>query len=292
MSRKLVRLVLSIFLAMVTIGLVAENSPAQAPSTDELKKKVDAFVRNMFAFGPEVKLTVGDFKESGVSNLLETNITVTIGQSKEDAKMWVSKDGKYLLRGEMVDMSKDGFAENRGKLDLKAAPVTGNPNATVTIVEFADFECPVCRQLHEALRGLLPKYPQARLLYKDFPLEQVHPWARTGALAGRCAYLQDAKAFWKMYDYLYDNQDLISASNAWDKTVDYAGQAGLKTAEFKTCMTSQEAAAAVEANISNGKLLEVNSTPTVFVNGRRVVGADAQQLEQVIQYELQHLKKN
>jgi len=291
-SRKLVRLVLSILLATVTIGLVAENSPAQAPSTDELKKKVDAFVRNMFAFGPDVKLTVGDFKESGVSNLLETNITVTIGQSKEDAKMWVSRDGKYLLRGEMVDMSKDGFAENRGKLDLKAAPVNGNPNATVTIVEFADFECPVCRQLHEALRGLLPKYPQARLLFKDFPLEQVHPWARTGALAGRCAYLQDPKAFWKMYDYLYDNQDLISASNAWDKAVDYAGLAGLKTDEFKACMTSQEAVAAVEANITNGKLLEVNSTPTLFVNGRRVVGADAQQLEQVIQYELQHLKKN
>jgi protein-disulfide isomerase len=277
---------------MVTIGLVAENSPAQALSTDELKKKVDAFVRNLFAFGPDVKLTVGDFKESGVTDLLETNVTVTIGQSKENAKMWVSKDGKYLLRGEMVDMSKDGFAENRGKLDLKAAPATGNPNATVTIVEFADFECPVCRQLHEALRGLLPKYPQARLLFKDFPLEQMHPWARTGALAGRCAYRQDPKAFWKMYDYLYDNQDLISASNAWDKAVDYAGQAGLKTDEFKACMTSQEAAAAVEANITNGKLLEVNSTPTLFVNGRRVVGADAQQLEQVVQYELQHLKRN
>jgi protein-disulfide isomerase len=74
--------------------------------------------------------------------------------------------------------------------------------------------------------------------------------------------------------------------------VDYAGQAGLKTDEFKACMASQEAAAAVEANITNGKLLEVNSTPTLFVNGRRVVGADAQQLEQVVQYELQHLKRN
>jgi len=291
-SRKLVRLVLSILLVIATIGLVAQNSLAQAPSTDELKKKVDAFVRNLFAFGPDVKLTVGEFKESGVTNLLETNVTVTIGESKENAKMWVSKDGKYLLRGEMVDMSKDGFAENRAKLDLKAAPVTGNPNATVTIVEFADFECPVCRQLHEALRGLLPKYPQARLVFKDFPLEQVHPWARTGALAGRCAYQQDPKGFWKMYDYLYDNQDLISASNAWDKALDYAGQAGLKTDEFKACMTGQEAAAAVQANIANGKLLEVNSTPTLFVNGRRVVGADPNQLEQVIQYELQHLKKN
>ena len=283
----------SVILFGVTLAaLSAPGSRAQSPETGELKKKVDAYLRNMFAFGPDVKLTVGDFKDSGIANLLETNISVTIGENKEDVKMWVSRDGKYLLRGELADMGKDGFAENRAKLDLKAAPVTGATNATVTIVEFADFQCPVCRQLHEALRGLLPNYPQVRLVFKDFPLEQVHPWARTAALAGRCAYQQDPKAFWKMYDYLYDNQDLISASTVWDKSLDYAGQAGLKKDDFKACMTSPEAAAAVDASVANGKLLDVNSTPTLFVNGRRVVGADARQLEQVIQYELQHLKKN
>jgi protein-disulfide isomerase len=288
----MLRIARTTMIAAIAVALCAATLRAQSPSAEELKQKVEAYLRNMFAFGPDVKLAVGAFKESGVANLLETNITVTIGENKEDAKMWVSKDGKYLLRGEMVEMSKDGFAENRAKLDLKAAPVTGNPNATVTIVEFADFECPVCRQLHEAIRGLLPKYPQVRLVFKDFPLEQMHPWARTAALAGRCAYQQDPKAFWKMYDNLYDNQDLISAPNAWDKAVDYAGQAGLRTDVFKSCMTSPEATAAVDASIANGKLMEVNSTPTLFVNGRRIVGADPHQLEQVIQYELQHLPKN
>jgi protein-disulfide isomerase len=290
--RAMLRIARTTMIAAIAVALCAAPLRAQSPSADELKQKLEAYLRSMFAFGPDVKLAVGEFKESGVTNLLETNITVTIGENKEDAKMWVSKDGKYLLRGEMVDMSKDGFAENRAKLDLRAAPVTGNPNATVTIVEFADFECPVCRQLHEAIRGLLPKYPQVRLVFKDFPLEQMHPWARTAALAGRCAYQQDPKAFWKVYDYLYDNQDLISASNAWDKAVDYAGQAGLKTDVFKSCMTSPEATAAVDASIANGKLMEVNSTPTLFVNGRRIVGADSHQLEQVIQYELKHLQKN
>ena len=292
MRLRYVKVLYIVAMVAACVGLFAQTTPGQGPSTEDLKKKVDAYLRYMFAFGPDVKLAVGDFKESGVADLLETNITVTIGENKQDAKIWVSKDGKYLLRGEMVDMSKDGFAENRAKLDLKAAPATGAANATVTIVEFADFECPVCRQLHEGMRELLPKYPQVRFVFKDFPLEQMHPWARTGALAGRCAYQQDPKAFWKMYDYLYGNQDLISAANAWDKAVDYAGQAGLKTDEFKTCMTSPEATAAVDANIANGKLVEVNSTPTLFVNGRRVVGADPSQLEQVIQYELQHLKKN
>jgi protein-disulfide isomerase len=264
---------------------------AQSPAPEELKKKVDAYVRDMFAFGPDVKLTVGDFKETGIPGLLETDLDVTIGENKENAKMWVSKDGKYLMRGELNDMTKDQLAANRAKLDLKNAPATGAVNPTVTVVEFADFECPVCRNLHEALREVLPKYPQVRFAFKDFPLEQIHPWARTGALAGRCAYDQDPKAFWKMYDFLYTDQDLISAANAWDKAIDYAGRAGLNKDTFKACMASPEATAAVDANIANGKAMDVNSTPTLFVNGRRLVGADAHQLEQFLQFELQKSPK-
>ena len=294
MKKRWMHVVCAALILIASVGFCAQGTLAQSLPADELKRKVDAYLRNLFAFGPDVKLAVGDFRESGLPDLLETNISVTIENNKEDAKMWVSKDGKFLLRGELNDMSKDGFAENRAKLDVKDAPATGNPNATITVVEFADFECPVCRNLHEALRGLLPKYPQARLVFKDFPLEQVHPWARNAALAGRCAYQQDPKAFWKMYDFLYDDQDLISAENAWAKMVDYAGRAGLNAETFKACMTSPEAASAVNASIANGKLMDVNSTPTLFVNGRRIVGADPHQLEQFLQYEMQHAstKKN
>jgi protein-disulfide isomerase len=132
---------------------------------------------------------------------------------------------------------------------------------------------------------------KVRVVFKDFPIEQIHPWARTAAIAGRCAYQQDAKAFWKMYDFIYDNQELISAANAWTKMADYAGQSGLDAGAFKSCMASPEAAAAVNASRANGQKLEVNSTPTVFVNGRRLVGADAHLLEQYINYELGQ-KKN
>jgi protein-disulfide isomerase len=288
------RILCTIVISAAAASWCAPRLMAQNPAPAELKHKVDLYLRNQFAFGPDVKLGIGDFKETGIPGLLETTIELTIAENKENAKMWVSKDGKFLLRGELNDMSKDALAENRAKLDLKNAPVTGNPNGAITVVEFADFECPVCRNLHEALRGLLPNYPQVRLVFKDFPLEQVHPWARTGALAGRCAYQQDPKAFWKMYAYLYDKQDLISAANAWDQVVDYAGQAGVNRDTFKTCMTSPDAAAAVDASIANGKLLEVTSTPTLFVNGRRIVGADPHQLEQFLQYEIQQIsgKKN
>jgi len=103
--RKTLVRVIALF-AIALTGVCAgawAQSPLQSPSAEELKKKVDAYLRNMFAFGPDVKLAVGDFKGSGVANLLEANIALTIGENKEEAKMWVGKDGKFLLRCEFVD---------------------------------------------------------------------------------------------------------------------------------------------------------------------------------------------
>ena len=195
-----------------------------------------------------------------------------------------------MFRGELSELAKDPLAEARAQLQTKDAPSLGPANAPVTLVEFSDFECPVCKGLHDALRGLLPNYPQIRVVFKDFPLEQIHPWARTAALAGRCAYQQSPAAFWKMYDFIYDGQALISAENAWGKMTDFAGQSGLNPDSFKACMASPEAGAAVDASRENGNQLEVGSTPTIFVNGRRVVGADARTLEQYIRYELDQRK--
>ena len=89
---------------------------------------------------------------------------------------------------------------------------------------------------------------------------------------------------------IYDNQEIISAENAWMKMTDFAGQAGLNADAFRACMASPEAGAAVDASRANGQKLDVNSTPTIFVNGRRVVGADPHLLEQYIQYEIARQK--
>jgi protein-disulfide isomerase len=135
----------------------------------------------------------------------------------------------------------------------------------------------------------MPNYAgKVRVIFKDFPIEQLHPWARTAAIAGHCAYEQKPEAFWVVYDLIYDNQELISAENAWVKMGDYADQAGLNHETFKACMISPESAAVITASHDAGMKLEVGSTPTVFVNGRRLVGADSHLLEQYINYELAH----
>jgi protein-disulfide isomerase len=288
--------------AILTISLLAQAVPAQqakpttgaAPpaASTPAQKSIEAYLRHLYAFGSDVAIVVGPLKETPIEGLMIVDIDVTIGENKEAAKFYVSKDGKFLFRGELSDMTKDPLAENRANIQMNDAPSMGDAKAPVTLVEYSDFECPVCRNLHDVLRGMLTNYAgKVRIVFKDFPIEQIHPWARAAAIAGRCAYQQDPKAFWKMYDFIYDNQELISAANAWTKMADYAGQSGLDAVVFKSCMASTEAGAAVNASRANGQKLEVNSTPTVFVNGRRLVGADPHLLEQYIKYELAQ-KKN
>jgi len=268
-------------------------SASASPASSQTQKNIEAYLRNLYAFGPDVKLIIGPLRESPVEGILETNIDVTIGENKEAAKFYVSKDGRFLFRGDVSDMTKDPLAENLAQIRMTDAPALGDPKAPVTIVEYSDFECPVCRNLHDALRRILPTYAgKVRVIFKDFPIEQLHPWARTAAIAGRCAYQQKPDAFWKMYDLIYDNQEIISAANAWTKMTEYAVQSGLDADAFKSCMASPEASAAVNASHANGEKLELNSTPTVFVNGRRMVGADAHLIEQYINYELAKLTTN
>ena len=285
--------------AILALSFLASRACAQqpqataAPATSgqlPIQKTVEAYLRNLYAFGADTDVRVSVPKDIGVDGLQEVDVEVKIGENQQTGKVYVTKDGKYMFRGELSELAKDPLGENRAELMTKDSPSLGPANAPVTLVEFSDFECPVCRSLHDALRGLLPNYPQLRVVFKDYPLEQIHPWARTAALAGRCAYQQAPAAFWKMYDLIYDSQDVISAENAWGKMTDFAAQSGLNAEAFKACMASPEAGAAVDASRANGVQLEVGSTPTMFVNGRRIVGADTRTLEQYIKYELDQRK--
>lgn len=299
-QRRICLCALATVIALICLpGLAHGQTPAPATPSSRastgapptpLQKSVESYLRHLYALGPSVQLTVSTPKESEIPGLLETLVDLKDGQNSQTAKFYVSKDGKYLVRGDVSDLTKDPLAETRALLQTKDSPMLGDPKAPVTLVEFSDFECPVCRSLHDVLRGMLPNYPEVRVVFKDFPLESLHPWARTAALAGRCAYAQDPKAFWKVYDLIYDQQEVISAANAWSKVTDFAAQAGVNAEVFKACMASPEAGAAIEASKANGQQLEVGSTPTIFVNGRRMVGADQRVLEQYIQYELVQLK--
>ncbi len=125
---------------------------------------------------------------------------------------------------------------------MSTAGSRGPANAAVTVVEFSDFQCPTCRQLHNVLREVAPNYPQVRFVFKDFPLAQIHPWALTAALAARCVHQQNPDAFWKVHDAIYDNQDAITPQNARSRMLDLAQQAGVNPEAVRACMSTAAAA--------------------------------------------------
>lgn len=184
----------------------------------------------------------------------------------------------------MTDMSVDPFADTRSKLHIGNSPSMGPEDAKITLIEFADFECPSCRQLDLVLRDLLPRHPEVRLVFKHYPLTDIHPWAMTAAIASQCAYQQNPAAFWKIHDAIFDAQDVITPSNVWDKMLDLATQQGLNPEAYRACMINPETASQVKASIEEGHALTIEATPTTFVNSRRVVGPDKSLLEQYITF--------
>jgi len=264
-------------------------APAQAAVTPEqarLLKSAEVFVRHFFGWGADVKVNLGPLRAAVSPEFYAVPIQVTVGEQTQTGEVYVSKDGKTLLRGEMYDMSADPFADNRAKAHLEGNPSKGPADARVTLVEFSDFECPHCRELYEELKAVEARYPQLRIVYKDFPLTSIHPWAQTAALGGRCAFEQSPAAFWKVHDSIFDNQDVLSTENVWDKLVEFATAAGLNADTFKACLSSPDAEKAVDANRADGVALDVSSTPTVYVNGRPLVGGDVETLDRFIDFEL------
>lgn len=257
----------------------SQTTKAASPAS-----RVEAYLRNLYAWGPEFDVKVGPSKPAPISDLLELPVTVSMGGQSDTATVYVSKTGSFLIRGELTDMSVDPFADIKGKLHVDNSPSMGPANAKVTLIEFADFECPSCRQLDLVLRELLPQHPEVRLVFKHYPLTDIHPWAMSAAIASQCVYQQNPAAFWKFHDAVFDAQDVISPENVWDKLLDLATQEGLNVDAYKACLINPDAANQVKQTIEEGHNLKVTATPTTFVNARRVVGPDKAQLIQYIMF--------
>jgi protein-disulfide isomerase len=174
------------------------------------------------------------------------------------------------------------------KLNIENAPAFGPAGAPVTIVEFGDLECPSCRTEAPVLRQLIPElYPgKVRVVFKDYPLESIHPWARAASIAGRCVFRQNPQAFWKFYDWDYENQDDITVETLRAKVLGWARANGINAGDLASCMDSKATDAEVSRNYSEGKAAGVTGTPTLFVNGHKSPSAQIPGLQKMIDAEL------
>lgn len=144
----------------------------------------------------------------------------------------------------------------------------GPPDASVTIIEFADFQCPFCSRMAVELQDIRKRYPQSvAILFRHYPLTRLHPYALAGAIASECA--ADQSRFQSFYDRVYGMQDSI-ATTSW---VRFASLSGVPdTAAFKRCLESDGPRARVQADVAAGLKLGISGTPTLLVDSVRVDG--------------------
>lgn len=158
----------------------------------------------------------------------------------------------------------------------------GPADAPITIVEFSDFECPFCRRWHaEVYKPLLASYPgKIRLVYRNLPLTSIHPDAMAAAEAAMCAGEQDV--YWKYHDKLFSSESLGNSVY-----IQYAQDLGLNMPTFESCISNHKYQKMIEADSDFALNLGVRSTPTFFINGLAIVGAQPLDVfKQVIDKEL------
>jgi len=259
---------------------------AQARPPAGLQKDIETYLRKLYAWGPSIQVKVNQPVDAELPGFYKFTVEVSMGSNSDQAEMYISKDGRHLVRGDVLDITLDPFAQNRRGLRVEGRPSRGPADARVTVVDFSDFECPHCKQLDQALRQMVSLYPQVRFVSKHYPLSQIHPWALNAAWAAECVFQLKPDAYWSVHDTIYDQQESITAENASAKLLAIATGAGLDPDAYRSCMVSPETKQAVETDSKEGQALRIANTPTVFVNGRRLVGGDPNLLRQYIEYEL------
>jgi protein-disulfide isomerase len=257
------------------------------------KPTLEAYIRHLMVYGNQIAIAIDDPKPSPLPGFVEFTVHASAGQAKQDLIFYVSKDGQKIVQGNVYDVKNNPFKEDLDKLKTELQPSFGKSGAPVVLVEFSDFECAYCKQEAQVLRqNLASAYPeQVRLYFVDHPLEQLHPWAKAAAMAGRCIFKQSNNAFWEYHDWIFEHQGEITVENLTSKIMEFAKGKEIDTLQLSRCMESKATEGELAKEMALGDALHVESTPTLFINGRRRVGSqDWPTLRTIIDYEIEYQK--
>jgi protein-disulfide isomerase len=251
----------------------AENKTEAVPATDAKlpnEATVLSFYNRMFGFQPNLNFKVADIRWSEVPGIAEVTAVANTPEGQQVAKLFVTPDGKHAISGEMIPFGSDPYADTREKLKQAFGPTRGSATPDVTIVEFADLECPACKMAQPTIQKLLNEEPNVRLIFQSFPLEQLHPWALEAASYLDCIYRTDNQAAVTFLDTIYDHQSEITKENATEKLKQYAQEAKADPAKTAGCAAELITRGRIEKGLALGREVKVTGTPTLFVNGRPI----------------------
>jgi protein-disulfide isomerase len=272
-------------LVTLSAGCKAQSAPSAASDsvqpvpTPQLTRRIEVLVRSQFEVPPNVEVTVGTTSKSEFPGF--ENLPITFGRNGKQTvvNFLLSADRNTVARLEKFDISHSPS----DMISIQNRPVRGPADAKVTIINFDDLECPYCARMHEQLfPATVDRYKgMVRLIYKDFPLVEIHPWALHAAIDSGCLADQSGEAYWRFVDYVHAHADEVKgtahdaqeANRTLDRLVREEGQKSkLDAPRLDACITKQDESA-VRASMKQGDSLGVNGTPTLFINGERISGA-------------------
>jgi protein-disulfide isomerase len=178
-----------------------------------------------------------------------------------------------VILGEIFNLTVDPQAQALRTISLHDVPTQGPANAPVTIVEYADLECPTCARVHDFLETkLVPRYGnKVRVVFKEFPLP-MHDWSMTAAIACQCAYETDPPAFVPLRTAIFRSQQAINITNVRETVLNFGEQAGMDRVKLAGCIDAKSSYPRIQRDMQEAKRLDVNQTPTLFVNGKKIIG--------------------
>jgi protein-disulfide isomerase len=268
----------SLVILALAAGCKAQSTP-QTPGDEALNRRIEVMVRSKFNVPPEYNVLLGARKPSQIPGYDALPVILSRNGKNTTIDFMISSDSTKLARLETFDLVKDPSFN----IDIANRPVRGNPDAKVTIINFDDLECGYCARMHQTFfpstvdhyKGLI------KFVYKDFPLEEIHPWAVHAAVDANCLAAQSGDVYWTYVDYLHSHgeevngadRDVKKSFEALDRIARQEGTlAKLDETKLQACLARQDDTQ-VRSSAHEAESLGLEGTPAMFINGERIPGA-------------------
>jgi protein-disulfide isomerase len=246
----------------------AATSNSSLPS----EATVSAFLKAVFGWNQELTWKIAEIKPSEAAGISQATVILNTPRGPQTLRFFITSDQKYAFPGELMPFGADPFGDIRQELKAADGPTEGPKNAAVTIVEFGDLECPACKAAQPNIAKLMQEEPKAKLIFENYPLETIHKWSMTGAKYLDCMARENNDAAVKFIATVYDHQAEVNDQNVDQMLKGYVKEAGGDPDKVATCAANPETEKRVRESMKLGEKLDVSSTPTFFIDGRRLVG--------------------
>jgi protein-disulfide isomerase len=268
------------------------HSPAKAAALPS-REEIDGALKRTFGYDAAISWDILDIRPSPFPGAAEVLVSLN---KQAPNRLLISPDGQNAaVIADVIPFGLNPFASTREKLKAADGPAMGSKTPAITIVEFSDLQCPHCKAAQPVMEKLLAEFPQVRFVFQQFPLPaSLHPWALKGSEYADCSAQTNPELFWKYLASIFENQGGIALTTADDKLKELATAAGLDAQKIAACAATPATEARVNKSVELGHSLEVNETPTVFINGRRVKSVASipwDQLKSLVQFEIDHAGK-